>query len=114
MDGFQGIDRDAKIVKLKLDIIFKKVFGDEKNEDIIAAFISSLLEIPRESIKKIYIENVELPPEQLDQKFSRLDLRLDIDGRLVNIEMQVNREADFNERTLFYWSKLYSKELSRR
>lgn len=111
MDEFQGIDRSAKIVKLKLDIIFKKVFGDEKNEDIIAAFISSLLEIPRESIKKVYIENVELPPEQLDQKFSRLDLRLDIDGRLVNIEMQVNRETDFNERTLFYWSKLYSEEL---
>ena len=111
MDVFQSINRDAKIVKLKLDIIFKKVFGDEKNEDIIAAFISSLLEIPRESIKKVYIENVELPPEQLDQKFSRLDLRLDIDGRLVNIEMQVNRETDFNERTLFYWSKLYSEEL---
>ena len=111
MDEFQNIDRSAKIVKLKLDIIFKKVFGDEKNEDIIASFISSLLEIPRESIKKIYIENVELPPEQLDQKFSRLDLRLDIDGRLVNIEMQVNRETDFNERTLFYWSKLYSEEL---
>lgn len=54
---------------------------------------------------------MELPPEQIDQKFSRLDLRLDIDGRLVNIEMQVNRETDFNERTLFYWSKLYSEEL---
>ena len=40
MDEFQGINRDTKIVKLKLDIILKKVFGDEKNEDIIAAFIS--------------------------------------------------------------------------
>ncbi len=44
-------------------------------------------------------------------KFSRLDLRLDVDGRIVNIEMQVNRETDFKERTLFYWSKLYSEEL---
>ncbi len=54
---------------------------------------------------------MELAPEYLDQKFSRLDLKLDVDGRIVNIEMQVNRETDFKERTLFYWSKLYSEEL---
>ena len=44
-------------------------------------------------------------------KFSRLDLRLDVDGRIVNIEIQVNRETDFKERTLFYWSKFYSEKL---
>ena len=105
------MNRDEKIVKLKLDIIFKRIFGNENNTDIIAAFISDLLEIPRSSIKKIYINNVELAPEYFDQKFSRLDLRLDVDGRIVNIEMQVNREPDFNDRTLFYWSKIYSEQL---
>lgn len=105
------VSREAKIVKLKLDIIFKRIFGDEKNEDIIAAFISSLLEIPRESIGKISIENVELTPEQLGQKFSRLDLKMDIDGRTVNIELQIQNEDDFNDRTLFYWARLYSESL---
>ncbi len=105
------MDRAEKIVMLKLDVIFKRVFGDEKNKDIIAAFISDLLEIPRSSIRSIYINNVELSPEFFDQKFSRLDLKLDVDGRIVNIEMQVNKEEDFKERTLFYWSKLYSEEL---
>ena len=105
------MEKAEKILMLKLDIIFKRVFGDSKNEKIIAAFISDLLEIPRESIKAIYIDNVEIAPEYLDMKFSRLDLKLDVDGRIVNIEMQVNREPDFRERTLFYWSKLYSDEL---
>ena len=100
-----------KIVKLKLDIIFKRVFGNEKNKNIIAAFISDLLEIPRESIKAIIIDNVELTPEYYDQKFSRLDLKLNVDDRIVNIEIQVNNEPDFRERTLFYWSKIYSDEL---
>lgn len=68
------MNKDDKIVKLKLDIIFKRVFGNSKNERIIAAFISDLLEIPRESIRKIIIDNVELAPEYYDQKFSRLDL----------------------------------------
>ena len=105
------VDRNQPIVKLKLDVIFKRVFGNQNNKDIIAALLSALLEIPRESIEEIYIENVELAPEYLEQKFSRLDLRLNVDGQMVNVEMQVNYEPDFKERTLFYWSKMFSEEL---
>ena len=36
---------------------------------------------------------------------------MDVDGRIINIELQVNKESFFKERTLFYWSKLYSEEL---
>ena len=57
------------------------------------------------------INNVELAPQYLNQKFSRLDLKMNVDGKIVNIEIQVNRETYFKERTLFYWSKLYSGEL---
>ncbi len=74
-------------------------------------YVSDLLELPRDSIKKIYINNVELAPEYADQKFSRLDLKMNVDGHIVNIEIQLNPEANFKERTLFYWSKMYSDEL---
>ena len=73
--------------------------------------MSALLEIPRKSIEKITLNNVEITPEYLEQKFSRLDMKMDVDGKTVNVEMQVNYEPDFRERTLFYWSKLYSEEL---
>ena len=105
------MDLNQPIVKLKLDVIFKRVFGDANNTDIIAAFLSALLEIPRKSIEKITLNNVEITPEYLEQKFSRLDMKMDVDGKTVNVEMQVNYEPDFRERTLFYWSKLYSDEL---
>ena len=85
------IDRNAKIIKLKLDIIFKRIFGDSKNERIIKAFLSALLEIPKESITSLTIENVELPPEYADQKFSKLDLKLNVNDRIVDVEMQINR-----------------------
>ena len=106
------MDREAKIIKLKLDVIFKRVFGNEKNDKIIAAFVEDLLEMKRGTIQKIEINNVELSPDELDRKFSRLDLKMHVDNRVVNIEMQVNYEADFKDRTLFYWSKLYSEELA--
>ncbi len=105
------MSRETKIIKLKLDIIFKRIFGNEKNDKIIAAFIEDLLEMERGSIKKIEINNVELPPDEIDKKFSRLDLKMNIDDKIVNTEMQVNFEPDFKDRTLFYWSKLYFEEL---
>ena len=105
------MNAEEKIVKLKIDIIFKRVFGNAQNEEIIAAFISDILDIPRSRINKVVIKNVELPPDEIDQKFSRLDLNLFVDGRKINIEMQVNKEAAYKERTLFYWAKLYSDDL---
>lgn len=73
---------------------------------------SSAFLMKRGTIQKIEINNVELPPDELDRKFSRLDLKMHIDDRVVNIEIQVNYEADFKDKTLFDWSKLYSEELS--
>ena len=105
--------RDEKIVSLKLDVIFKRVFGDVKHKAVITRFIADLLELPPESIKSIIIDNVELAPEYLNMKFSRLDLKLQVDDRIVNVEMQVNYEPDFRDRTLFYWAKLYSDELDK-
>ena len=105
------MNAEEKIVMLKLDIIFKRVFGNEKNTEIIAGFISDMLDIPREKITKVVIKNVELPPDEIDQKFSRLDLNLYVDGRKINIEMQINKESAYKERTLFYWAKLYSDDL---
>ena len=97
------------VISAKLDIIFKKIFTE--NEDMLHSFVASMLEIPQERIKEIKITNPELPPETLTGKFSRLDLSLKVDDKLVNVEIQVKNDADYRDRTLFYWAKLYSSEL---
>lgn len=97
------------VISAKLDIIFKKLFTE--NQDMLHSFVASMLDIPPESITEIKIENPELPPETLSGKFSRLDLSLKVDDRLVNVEIQVKNDADYRDRTLFYWAKLYSSEL---
>ena len=103
--------QNNRIVKLKLDIIFKAMFGRKENEKLLADFLSRLLEIPRESIQHIIMDNVELMPDNYADKFSRVDLKMQVDERLVNVEMQISNESDFRERTLYYWSKIYSSEL---
>ncbi len=97
------------VVSAKLDVIFKKLFTE--NEDLLHSFVASMLDIPSESIKKITISNPELSPETVASKFSRLDLSLNVDDRLVNVEIQVKIDNDYRDRTLFYWAKLYASEL---
>ena len=55
--------------------------------------------------------NPELPPETITGKFSRLDLKLQTDEQVINVEIQVRNDPDYRDRTLFYWSKLYTSEL---
>ncbi len=97
------------VISAKLDIIFKKIFID--NEDMLHSFVASMLDIPQESISEIKITNPELPPESLSGKFSRLDLNMRVDNKLVNVEIQVKNDNDYRDRTLFYWAKLYTSEL---
>jgi predicted transposase/invertase (TIGR01784 family) len=87
------------------------MFGRQENENLLADFLSQMLEIPRESIHKIIMDNVELLPDNYADKFSRVDLKMQVDEKVVNVEMQICDESNFRERTLYYWSKIYSSEL---
>ena len=102
---------EQTILSPKLDIVFKMLFGNEKNKDILKSFLSDMLEIPEEELHNIHVKNPEIEPESADEKFYRLDLNIDIGNQLVNIEMQVRAEKFYPDRTLLYWSKLYSSQL---
>lgn len=97
------------VISAKLDVIFKKIFTE--NKDLLHEFVADVLEIPSKSIQEIIITNPELAPENLDGKFSRLDLNLKVDNVLINVEIQVKSESDYRDRALFYWAKLYTSEL---
>ncbi|MCM1577589.1 MAG: Rpn family recombination-promoting nuclease/putative transposase [Ruminococcus sp.] len=93
------------VIKAKTDIVFKKLFTD--NIDLLTSFLSSTLKIPEKDIGSIRIMNTELTPETVDGKFSRLDINMEVDGRLINVEVQVNDEGNYRERSLYYWGLLY-------
>jgi predicted transposase/invertase (TIGR01784 family) len=106
-----AVESSNRIIKLKLDVIFKAMFGRKDNEGLLADFLSKMLEIPRESIRNIIMDNVELLPDHYADKFSRVDLKMQVDERVVNVELQICDESNFRERTLYYWSRIYGSEL---
>jgi predicted transposase/invertase (TIGR01784 family) len=65
-----------------------------------------------ESIEKFDISNPEMLPEALGEKFCRLDINMLVNGQRVDLEIQVNDEKDYPERSLYYWAREYSSALS--
>jgi len=93
----------------KNDMLFKMLFV--KYPDLLKRLVAELLRIRFESIEQFEIRNPEMPPESLGDKFCRLDINMTVDGRRVDLEVQVNDEGDYLERSLYYWAREYSTAL---
>ena len=99
-------------LNLKNDIMFKAFFGRKGNEKYLKEFLESLL--------KIHIEKIDIRSEvsllKLDEKEKggRLDLEAKLNGGLiVNIEMQLRNLENMEKRTMYYASKIISREVER-
>jgi predicted transposase/invertase (TIGR01784 family) len=70
-----------------------------------------MLKIRLEDIHTFLIKNPEMPPEALGEKFCRLDIHMDVNGQLVDLEVQVKNEGDYAERTMYHWARTFSSSL---
>ena len=101
----------ADLLLPKYDFVFKRIFGDSKHTAILINFLNSIVQC-KQPIIKVKLENVEITPEILGEKWSRLDvLATTQDGEIINIEIQLNNKGNTIPRALFYWSKLFSRQL---
>lgn len=96
----------------KYDLVFKKIFGDPRHTDVLISFLNSIVEC-NQPITSIQLANIELIPEHVGEKWSRLDvLATTQDNEIINIEIQVRDENNITKRALFYWSRLFSGQLA--
>lgn len=96
----------------KLDIVFKRMFGDENNKDILQDFLKTYLDIEANE-KDLILKNTEITPKDITMKFSRFDLRVSTKKEEIDIEIQVNKQKDFHKRTLYYASLLMNSNVKR-
>ena len=93
----------------KNDTLFKSLFV--KYPELLKQLVADLLRISPESIEEFIITNPEIPPDHIGDKFCRLDINMIVNGRHVDIELQVRNEGDYPERTLYYWAREFSSSL---
>jgi predicted transposase/invertase (TIGR01784 family) len=91
------------------DILFKLIFS--RNKDLLKKLVADLLGIQHESITDFHVTNPEMPPEVMGDKFCRLDINMTVNGQITDLELQVDDEGDYPERSLYYWAREYSTAL---
>jgi predicted transposase/invertase (TIGR01784 family) len=64
------------ILSPKTDAIFKLLFGDKRNIDILVDFLKSVLDLEEDEYTDITIGDPYLKPENIDDKFGILDVKL--------------------------------------
>ena len=99
-----------KLLNIKTDYVFKRVFGHIGNEDITKNFLSCIL---RQEVSNIELEkNTILEKDLIDDKIGILDIKAEINNNTnVDIEMQIIDKKNSAQRILFYCAKLFTKSL---
>ncbi len=93
----------------KMVAVIKMLFV--RYPELLKELVAELLGISLGSIEKFLIRNPEMPPENLGDKFCRLDINMTVNGQQVDLEVQVSNEGDYPERVMYYWARGFSSAL---
>jgi len=99
----------SKFLDPKNDFAFKRIFGTEKNRDILIHFLNDILGFSgKNEIKEVTFLKTIQDPEIAAQKQSIVDvLCKDDSGVRYIIEMQVAKTKGFEKRAQYYAAKAY-------
>jgi predicted transposase/invertase (TIGR01784 family) len=103
----------SKYLNPKVDLTFKKVFGEHPN--LVKSLLNALLPLPKgmKIVKVEYLTN-ETVPDNPGKKLSIVDVRCtDNYGRGFIVEMQSLWNGEFFSRTLYNVASMYSKQLDK-
>ena len=100
-----------ELLKPTNDYVFKRIFGQKKNSDILKDLLQAIL--PNWNIKNVDPrQEVQLETDFITDKVCRLDILATLDdGTKVDIEMQMRNYNDIEARSLFYTTREYHQSL---
>ncbi|WP_341819627.1 Rpn family recombination-promoting nuclease/putative transposase [Wolbachia endosymbiont (group A) of Brachyopa scutellaris] len=102
----------SKFLDVRNDVAFKKIFGTEKNKDILIHFLNDIIGFTgKNQIKDIEFLSTIQDPDIAAKKQSIVDvLCKDENGVQVIVEMQVAKTKGFEKRAQYYAAKAYSRQ----
>jgi predicted transposase/invertase (TIGR01784 family) len=105
----------SKYLDPKNDLAFKRIFGSEKNKDILIHFINDVLGLKgHDKIQEVTFQPTIQDPVIASKKQSVLDMLCkDANGEQIIVEMQVAPQESFEKREQYYAAKAYSRQLNK-
>jgi predicted transposase/invertase (TIGR01784 family) len=103
-----------KFYTASVDYVFKRIFGDQRNAHILAAFLTAALSLPKEEFDHLLIIDPHLKREFDDDKLNILDVKVYLaSGIVINVEVQVHISQDFRKRLAFTIGKMLAEQLKK-
>jgi predicted transposase/invertase (TIGR01784 family) len=105
----------SKFLDPKNDVAFRRIFGTEKNKDILISFINHILGLKgAHKVRTVTFQPTIQVPEIAAKKESLIDVLCKAaNGVQFIVEMQVAPQLGFIKRAQYYAAKTYSRQLKR-
>jgi predicted transposase/invertase (TIGR01784 family) len=103
----------SKFLDPKNNFAFQRIFGTEKNKDILIHFLNDVVIFKQQKpiVDVAFLKTVQ-DPEIAAQKTSIVDiLCIDEEGNTYVVEMQIAQEKGFEKRAQYYAAKAYASQL---
>jgi len=98
----------SKFLDPKNDLAFKRIFGTERNSDILIHFLNDVLKLKNNPIQRITFLKPNQDPAIAAERQSIVDVLCeDQNHTKFIIEMQVARDPGFTKRAQYYASRTY-------
>jgi predicted transposase/invertase (TIGR01784 family) len=95
------------------DFAFAEIFGSQKNIDNTIGFLKTLLDIPQGNYDSLTVVSTILNRMFKKHKMGVVDLKLSTkSGRIIHIELQVDKKANLRNRILYYTCRLIGDQLN--
>jgi predicted transposase/invertase (TIGR01784 family) len=105
---------NTKLLSPMLDLVFKRIFGDPRNADILANLLLSILKLPEDEYAGLEFVDTNTKLAMDDGKIAILDVKVKTkSGKVLDIEMQILQTQAMRERIVFYLANLIVEQLSR-
>jgi predicted transposase/invertase (TIGR01784 family) len=103
---------EEKFYPLLEDFVFKQVFGSSKNTANLALLLEPLLPLNGEELNTLQIQNTFVERSWSGDKLIILDIKaVTGSGKVINVELQVEKGRVFTNRLVYYLTKLAGEQL---
>jgi len=111
MDGGDN-EKMKNFLSPRGDLIFKLLFGDERNIELLTDFLKSVLRLPADEYDEVTIVDPHLLPEDKGGKLGVLDVKVRTRSKkIIDVEIQILPTPELRERVVYYLAKMITEQV---
>jgi len=103
---------DNYFLSPRSDLIFKLLFGDERNVELLTDFLKAVLRLPAEDYDEVTIVDPHLLREYKGDKLGVLDVKVRTRSKkTIDVEIQILPTPELRERIVYYSAKMVTEQI---